>query len=115
MSGDFLSGGSMVAALTIALFFLRYWLQTRDRLFLIFSAGFGVFAASRLILAFLDQDDEGRIFVYGLRLVAFGLILAAIIDKNRSPLAHLPAGRSNGHDPRGSASKRRVSSGKPSS
>ena len=99
MSGDFLSGGTMVAALTIAAFFLRYWLQTRDRLFLIFSAGFLVFAASRLLLAFLDQDDEGRILVYGLRLVAFGLILGAIIDKNRSPLAHLPAGRSNGHRP----------------
>jgi drug/metabolite transporter superfamily protein YnfA len=99
MSADFLSGGSMVAALTIALFFLRYWLQTRDRLFLIFSAGFLVFAASRLILAFLDEDDEGRIFVYGLRLIAFGLILGAIIDKNRSPFANLPAGRSNGHRP----------------
>ena len=99
MSGDFLSGGTMVAALTIAAFFLRYWLQTRDRLFLIFSAGFLVFAASRLLLAFLDEDDEGRILVYGLRLVAFGLILGAIIDKNRSPLAHLPAGRSNGHRP----------------
>jgi drug/metabolite transporter superfamily protein YnfA len=99
VSADFLSGGTMVAALTIAAFFLRYWLQTRDRLFLIFSAGFLVFAASRLLLAFLDEDDEGRILVYGLRLVAFGLILGAIIDKNRSPLAHLPAGRGNGHDP----------------
>lgn len=99
MSADFLSGGSMVAALIIAAFFLRYWLQTRDRLFLIFSAGFLVFAASRLILAFLDEDDEGRIFVYGLRLVAFGLILGAIIDKNRSPLAHIPVGDSNGHHP----------------
>jgi hypothetical protein len=38
---------------------------------------------SRLILAFLDQDDEGRVLVYGLRLVAFLLILAAIVDKNR--------------------------------
>jgi hypothetical protein len=100
VSGEFLSGGSMVAALTIAAFFLRYWLQTRDRLFLMFAAGFLVFSASRLILAFLDEDDEGRIFVYGLRLAAFGLILAAIIDKNRSPLAHLPAGHTNGHRPR---------------
>jgi drug/metabolite transporter superfamily protein YnfA len=103
VSGDFLSGGTMVAALTIAIFFLRYWLQTRDRLLLIFSAGFLVFAASRLLLAFLDEDDEGRIFVYGLRLVAFGLILGAIIDKNRSPLAHVPASRSNGHRPRSPA------------
>jgi len=99
VSTEFLSGGSMVAALTIALFFLRYWLQTRDRLYLIFSAGFLVFAAGRLILAFLDEDDEGRIFIYGLRLIAFVLILGAIIDKNRSPLANLPAARTNGHRP----------------
>ena len=100
MSADLISGGTLVAALVIALFFFRYWQQTRDRLFLMFSAGFLTFAVSRLILALLDESDEGRVFVYALRLLAFALILAAIIDKNRSPLAHLPAGRTNGHDPR---------------
>ena len=64
MSADFVSGGTMVAALVIALFFLRYWRQTRDRLFLMFAGGFFTFALSRLILAFLDEDDEGRVFVY---------------------------------------------------
>jgi peptidoglycan/LPS O-acetylase OafA/YrhL len=84
VTADFLSGATMAAALVIALIFFRYWRQTRDRLFLGFALGFAVFAASRLILAFLDEDDEGRIFVYGLRLLAFLLILAAIVDKNRS-------------------------------
>ena len=84
MTADFVSGATMAAALVIALIFFRYWRQTRDRLFLGFALGFAVFAVSRLILAFLHEDDEGRIFVYGLRLVAFLLILAAIIDKNRS-------------------------------
>ncbi len=51
-------------------------------LFLGFALGFAVFAVSRLILAILHEEDEGRIFVYGLRLVAFLLILAAIVDKN---------------------------------
>jgi hypothetical protein len=55
-----------------------------------------VFAASRLILAFMDEDDEGRIFVYGLRLVAFLLILAAIVDKNRGGPPP-PAVGHNGH------------------
>ena len=84
MSADFVSGATMAAALVIALIFFRYWRQTHDRLFLGFALGFAVFAASRLILAFLEEDDEGRIFVYGLRLLAFLLILAAIVDKNRS-------------------------------
>ena len=84
MTADFVSGATMAAALVIALIFFRYWRQTRDRLFLGFALGFAVFSVSRVILAFLDEDDEGRIFVYGLRLLAFMLILAAIVDKNRS-------------------------------
>lgn len=85
MSSDLVSGGTIVAAAVVALFFFRYWRLTRDRLFAMFAAGFLTFAVSRVILAFLDEDDEGRVFVYAFRLIAFALILAAIIDKNRSP------------------------------
>jgi drug/metabolite transporter superfamily protein YnfA len=84
VSADFVSGATMAAALVIALMFFRYWRQTRDRLFLMFALGFLVFGTSRLILAFFEEDDEGRVYVYGLRLVAFLLILAAIVEKNRS-------------------------------
>jgi hypothetical protein len=84
VSADFVSGATMAAALVIALFFLRYWRETRDRLFLMFALGFLVFSGSRLILAFLEEDDEGEVYVYGFRLVAFLLILAAIVEKNRS-------------------------------
>jgi hypothetical protein len=84
VSADFISGATMAAALVIALLFFRYWRQTRDRLLLMFAGGFLVFAVSRLILAFLEEDDEGRVIVYTLRLLAFVLILTAIIDKNRS-------------------------------
>lgn len=101
MSADLLSGGTMVAALVIALFFFRYWQQTRDRLFLMFAAGFLTFAVSRLILAFLDEGDEGRVFVYTFRLLAFALILAAIIDKNRSRAPDALGGSRNGSRPQG--------------
>jgi drug/metabolite transporter superfamily protein YnfA len=84
VSAEFVSGATMAAALVIALVFYRYWTQTRDRLFLMFALGFLVFSVSRLILAFLEEDDEGRVYVYGLRLVAFLLILAAIVEKNFS-------------------------------
>lgn len=85
MTAEFIGGATMTAALVIALLFFRYWRQTCDRLFLMFAGGFLVFAVSRLILAFLDEDDEGRVLVYAFRLLAFLLILAAIIDKNRRP------------------------------
>ena len=99
MSEDLLNGGTMVAALVIALFFFRYWRRTKDRLFLMFSAGFLTFAVSRLLLAVLDEAAEGRVLVYLLRLLAFALILAAIIDKNRSSPRGAPAGSSNGARP----------------
>jgi drug/metabolite transporter superfamily protein YnfA len=101
----------MVAALVIALFFFRYWRQTRDRLFLMFAAGFLTFAVSRLILAFLDEGDEGRVFVYTLRLLAFALILAAIIDKNRSPAQDALGGSRNGSGPQRNAAAARSPAG----
>jgi hypothetical protein len=113
VSADLINGGTTVAALVVALFFLRYWRQTDDRLFLMFSAGFFTFAVSRLILALLPEDDEGRVFIYTLRLLAFALILAAIVDKNRAvEEPNLPDGASqNGHGPtaagRGASSRSR--------
>jgi Family of unknown function (DUF5985) len=104
MSADLINGGTTVAALVVALFFLRYWRQTDDRLFLMFSAGFFTFAVSRLILALLPEDDEGRVFIYTLRLLAFALILAAIVDKNRTAAPGVPRGISqNGHGPTAAA------------
>jgi len=96
VSSEFVSGSTAVAALVIALFFIRYWKQTGDPLFFMFAGGFLTLAGSRVILAFLDEDDEGRVFVYGLRLIAFVLILIAIINKNRTPSAHLQTADENG-------------------
>jgi hypothetical protein len=42
-----LVGGSVLASAAIALFFLRFWQQSRDRLFLIFALAFAVFAVNR--------------------------------------------------------------------
>jgi hypothetical protein len=91
VSAEFVSGATAVAAVVIALFFIRYWRQTRDPLFVMFAGGFATLGVSRVILAFFDEDDEGRVFVYGLRLIAFTLVLLAIIHKNRTPLVHRSA------------------------
>lgn len=77
---------SATAAWAVGMFFSRFWRDTRDRLFLFFAAGFWLLSASFLFLALFDPDDEGQPYIYALRLLAFALIIAAIIDKNREPL-----------------------------
>jgi O-antigen/teichoic acid export membrane protein len=81
--GQFIGGATFLGDLVIGLFFLRFWRQTADRLFAIFSLAFFVFAFNRVLLTFLHEENEGRTFVYILRLGAFLLIIAGIIDKNR--------------------------------
>lgn len=100
MTADFVGGATMTAALVIAVLFFRYWRSSRDRLFLMFAGAFVVFAASRLVLAFLEEDDEGRVFVYAFRMLAFLLILGAVLDKNRrGPPPPRPGSNGRGHDP----------------
>lgn len=81
---QFMSGASVMACLVIALFFLRFWRRTRDRLFAIFSLAFTVFAGNRLALTFVGEESEARPWLYLVRLAAFVLILVAIVDKNAS-------------------------------
>ena len=81
---NFLSGVIFGLSLTAALFFLRFWRQTADRLFAFFALAFAVFGTSRLVLAVLDEQNEARTWVYVVRLAAFVLIAVAIVDKNRA-------------------------------
>lgn len=76
--------GAIVMGYAVAgLFFLRFWRQTRDRLFLIFAISFWLLGAQRLALALTAQVVESQTGLYLLRLFAFLLILVAIVDKNR--------------------------------
>lgn len=80
------SGAMVMAYFTAGLFFLRFWKDTRDRLFGSFAAAFFLLAIQRALLTiFVDQrgEDDSGMLLYGIRLVAFLLILWAIIDKNR--------------------------------
>lgn len=79
----FISGATCLTSGAIALFFARFWRQSGDRLFAFFALAFTVFAANRLILVLLGDDDENATYVYTARLAAFVLIIAAIVDKNR--------------------------------
>ena len=80
---DFIMGAIFMASLAVAIFFLRFWRDTGDRLFAIFSVAFVLLAFTRMGLAISSAATEGHTHWYWLRLAAFVLILAAIVDKNR--------------------------------
>lgn len=80
---DFLAGATTVASLGVSLFFLRYWRDSRDRLFAWFSAAFLLFAVNRVVLTSMSPDADGVLAVYVVRLVGFLMIIGAIVDKNR--------------------------------
>lgn len=79
---QFLSGAISLASLVIAMFFLRFWRSTRDEFFLYLSLSFALECASRAVSAVLELSDSNPLF-YGIRIVAYGLIIVAIWRKNR--------------------------------
>jgi hypothetical protein len=80
-------GALVMGSFVVGLFFLRFWRQTRDRLFAMFALAFWVLGVNWLGLALLATTQEQRTVFYLLRLAAFVLILLAIVDKNRATRA----------------------------
>ena len=79
-----LLGAIAMGFLVCGVFFLRFWRDGRDRFFLLFAASFFVEGVNRLVLGTSARPSEGAPIIYLVRLLAFLLILAAIVDKNRS-------------------------------
>lgn len=84
---DLFIGAISMGSLVIALFFLRFWRDSGDRFFLYFSASFLIEGMHRLYSALTDANAEDSPLHYLIRLLAYGLILWAILEKN------LPRGR----------------------
>jgi hypothetical protein len=80
---EMLSGAIAMGWLVAALFFFRFWRRTRDRFFLWFGLSFSLEAFDRIALAMMNGTGEDEPVIYGLRVVAYGLILLAIWQKNR--------------------------------
>jgi len=79
----FLSGALVAGYVVAALFFARFWRDTRDRLFAMFSAAFILLALQRTALSLTTEHPLLEPALYGLRLLAFLVIIAAVVDKNR--------------------------------
>lgn len=80
---DFLAGMIAMASLVAGLAFLRFHRRTGDRLFLFFAASFWLDALGRTVEVALRLSDDGSAILYVIRVVAYGLILVGILDKNR--------------------------------
>jgi len=81
---ELLTGGIATASLVAGLIFLRFWRSTRDRFFLFFAASFWIEGVNRLVLFhWVGPSEDGPVY-YLIRIVAYGLIIAAIVDKNRA-------------------------------
>lgn len=81
-----MSGALAFGYVIAALFFLRFWRQSHDRLFGLFSAAFFLLGFQRLALTItssISGPESVTLWPYLVRLAAFVLILWGIIDKNR--------------------------------
>jgi hypothetical protein len=79
----FLAGASAFGCFVAATFFLRFWRDTRDRLFVFFALAFAALALNRSLVTLHGVGHETQPFFYLIRLGAFVLIAYAVIDKNR--------------------------------
>ena len=78
-----LVGGIATACLIAGLYFFRFWRSSRDRFFLFFALSFWIEGAQRFVVFQIVGADEASPLYYLPRLVAYGLIIVAIVDKNR--------------------------------
>jgi hypothetical protein len=79
----FMFGLLTALSATASLFFVRYWRTARDRFFLFFAVAFLALGLNWALLVGRDSRGEYAPYFYLLRLFAFLLILAAVVDKNR--------------------------------
>ena len=80
---DFVAGAIVALCGVAALHFWKFHRQAGDRLFAYFALAFATLGINFLLLAAVDRASEYRPAVYLIRLAAFLLIIAAIVEKNR--------------------------------
>jgi len=78
------TGGAIIMGYAVAaVFFLKFWRRTADNLFLAFAAAFLLLGATPLLTTLLEVPREEQSPFYLLRLLAFLIIIVAIIGKSR--------------------------------
>lgn len=82
MLEQFFAGAIMLASIVIAMQFWQCRNRTRDRLFGFFAVAFLLLGLERVSIEFLPDNPRSMLYVF--RLLAFVLIVYAILDKNRT-------------------------------
>jgi uncharacterized protein DUF5985 len=80
---EFLHGATAMGCAVASLFFFRFWKEARDRLFAFFAWAFVLLAINYGTMGMPGLVTEWRVPVFVVRLLAYVLILYAIVDKNR--------------------------------
>ena len=80
----FITGASTSLFFVAALFFLRYAKKTSDKFFQLFALAFAVLGVDRIVGSIIGPTSEFRPSVYLLRLLAFLIIIFAVLVKNRA-------------------------------
>jgi hypothetical protein len=83
---ELMTGALAMAFAVVAVFFVKFWLRSGDRLFAFFAMSFLVLAVNRMAIVIFADYSIHDDFLYWVRLSAFILILVGILDKNRSPV-----------------------------
>lgn len=80
---DLVWGATAMACVVVGGFFVRFWLRSRDLLFLLFALGFFMLAVNWFGLGMANVTGEARHWPFIIvRLTAFLLFLGAILQKN---------------------------------
>lgn len=78
----FIVGVIVTASFTCSLFFVRFWRRTRDLIFLAFALVFLTEGMTRVVLQFTSQPSESRPGFYIARMLAYLLLVAAVVRRN---------------------------------
>lgn len=84
---EFIGGALTMGYLVLGVFFLKFWRRTRDALFMMFALAFGLLAVNGFAVSASDGYDADVGWTYVLRLLAFVLIIVAIVRKNMATKA----------------------------
>ena len=91
LTAVFFSGICMTSFAASGVFFLKFWKASRDPFYLYFCMACWLLAIERIVvvtltymLNWMTPENESGSWIYIIRLVAFLIIFAAVLQKNRS-------------------------------
>lgn len=79
---DFFAGALTMTYVLAAAYFVHFWRRSGERLFIAFGTAFGLLALNQFAIELIGTADAHASYAYVLRVIAFLLIVAAIVDKN---------------------------------